>query len=362
MSNRLLNVEQMEVNGHVISWVGECPWTNGVCFGTNEGTLEIPPDLKATANLNAGAINAIAFSGELVAISSTAEVTLWARTTKEPLLLEKLALSFEGGAHGIVASAPGVFLATLGDDGLLLLSVDASRNATARVARHVSASEYFYKIVPFINQPGCNLLPCAARRDGLLVITATNGIPRPPVICYRFGEHDIIDVCTLNHPQYPYAVACLSRSCEIFIVPDVRSNEPPYEVRFADIKGTAYALAAGQDHLFLLTSEAFICFPRVISRMLQQAPLSSMATPVLPIGASDMFLIGQHSIALLTDGGVHFITVAELVGGTRTETPLVVGSKNEQSPLGDQTRQPILSRFTGQESTLDLILEDPMLV
>jgi hypothetical protein len=362
MSTRFVNVEERSVSGHVISWAGDCPWTNSICFGTNEGCLIILPDLLPEASLNSGAINAIAFSGDLVTLSSPSEVTLCKRISEEPLLLQKLAHSFEGGAHSIVAAAPGVFLATLGDDGVLCLSVDAKGNVTARVARQASGSEYYYKIVPFIDRPGREVFLCAARHDGILVITTENGIPRPPVTCFRFGEQDIIDVCPLNHPDYPYAVTCLSRSCGLFIVPDVFSTEFPYEVRFADIRGTAYSLAAAQDHLFLLTSEAFFCLPRVISRMLKQAPLNSIPSPVLPMSASEMYLLGDHSIVLLADGGAKLMTVAELVGETLADGPAVVSSGNRQVSMEIPNRQLTRSRFQWQNSTLDLTLDDPLLV
>jgi hypothetical protein len=360
MSARFINVEQMGVNGRLVSWAGKCPWTNGICFGTNEGTLEFPPDLMAEASLNTGAINAVAFSGELVALSSPSEVTIFARTSKERLRLERLAHSFEGGAHNIVAAAPGVFLATLGDDGLLSLKAETNQTITARVGRQVSAAKYFYKVVPFFKSPESELLLCAARRDGLLVIAAQNGIPRPPVIGYRFGTHDIIDVCPLNHPKHPHAAVCLSRSGGLVVIPDTLSNEQPYEVRFENIRGTGYALAAARDHLFLLTSEAFICFPGVISRMLQQAPLNAMDTPILPISASDMYLIGEHSICLLTDGGVRRIKVEELVGGTPTATSPFAGGEIKQEPFGVQMSQPICNSLASQRHSLGLTLEDPV--
>jgi hypothetical protein len=359
MSARSINTRRVVLDGHVISWIGRYPKTETLCFGTDEGTFHVLPD-TGTHGVSetgwdvvaGGAINGVAFDGDVMAFSSTSEFVLGTDAGRIPH-------SFIGGAHGVAALPQCGFIAALGDDGMLRLSLDAKHNVIARIARHASASLYFFKIVPLMRQTNIEFLVCAARQDGLLAITLENDGLKTTVICHHFSGHDIVDVCALNDPVRPRAVACLSRSRGLFIVPDVFSSEPPTELRIAELGGTAYSLVAAMDHLFLLTDKEFICLPHEVSRILSQAPIDrSLAVSTMPIAASEMFLIGRDLLALLADDGALLMDIEELIGTCTAESPHLAEGNIEQISLRTTSHLCTTERFDCQDRTLDLTLAE----
>jgi hypothetical protein len=70
-----------------VSWVGECPWTNTLCFGGEEGQFliespgapEVGESRTGCIQLATDAINEVAFAGDLIALSSRNEVVIGKR-------------------------------------------------------------------------------------------------------------------------------------------------------------------------------------------------------------------------------------------------------------------------------------------
>jgi hypothetical protein len=363
MNSRNLNIQRYSVTGQEISWAGECPWTGTHCFGTEDGGFFMPPDVPDTSSSEgrvvAGAVNGVAFFDNVVAFSSPEEVTLWSRDRNDPPLLRKLDCSFTGGAHGITASPQGGFIATLADDGLLFLNVDRKEAVRTRIARHVSDSLYFYKIVPLVSQPAHELFLCAARRGGLLAIKVKNRTRKMTGIHHSFGAHDIIDVCPLNSPEYPLGAACLSHSGGIFIVPNVLSNDRPLQVRDPVLKGTGYSLVAVKSHLFVLTDEQLVCMPNALTRIAADARLD--CSLIMPISASEMFLIGAH-IVVLADGEAHFIEIADLVGEVAGKKTEIARSKRELVRAENAKKPPTTALVASQYGKLDMRVVDAVSV
>ena len=118
-----------------VSWVGECPWTNTLCLGGEDGQLLIesagPTEMGRRKpwlmQVATDAINEAAFVGDLIAVSSRNEVVVARRSTPEHDALDRYDLRFIGGAHGVVASRSGAFLAPIADQGLLMLKVEDGR-------------------------------------------------------------------------------------------------------------------------------------------------------------------------------------------------------------------------------------------
>jgi len=360
MSNRNLNIQRCGVNGQEISWATQCPWTGTHCFGTEDGEFFIPPDLvpdtrSSDGRVVSGAINGIAFCDDVVAFASPEEVALWSREKSDPPELRKLSSSFMGGAHGIIASPQGGFFATLADEGLLFLNVDRNQVVTTRVARHVSDSLYFDKMVSLVSQPAHEHFLCAARRDGLLAIKIENGTHKMTGIHHSFGAHDITDVCRLNSPEFPLGAACLSRSHGIFVVPNVLSNDRPIEVRDLGLKGTGYSLIAEKGHLFVLTDEHLVCMPNAVTRIAAHAALDPAI--IMPIRASEMFLIGAY-IVVLADGDAHFIEIADLVGESAGPKSVIPDGKSEQVSISVTRHQPTSNPFAWQDGAVELTLSD----
>src|SRR5438034_620763 len=83
MSQRITKGQGHKIIGQQISWAGECPWTETLCFGTESGHFYLPEFSESvnggrirTIEIATEAINGVAFSGQDVGFSSRDQVVL----------------------------------------------------------------------------------------------------------------------------------------------------------------------------------------------------------------------------------------------------------------------------------------------
>src|SRR5262249_7623578 len=134
---------------------------------------------------------------------------------------------------------------------------------------HQDVPLYFYKLVRLGSGPDGEVFAAAARRDGLVAVTLAGGALSAPMIHHRFEGHDIVDVCPLNEPRYPFAAASVSRDRTIFLIRDVLGSEAPAALNYAGLEGTAYTLLSAQGHLLLLTERNLFTLPQLAARYLR---------------------------------------------------------------------------------------------
>jgi hypothetical protein len=319
--NLIIKTVIHEISDLNVSWVGECPWTNTLCVGGEDGkVLFLPADPSGEAvnitsiQLATDAINAVAFADDLIATSSRNEVQVAKIADDRGLNL--LTHSFTGGAHGVVASRAGEFLAPIGDQGLLILNPDNPWRIDAKVACFRNIPFNCYKLVRLGNDIQEEAFAAAGRRDGLVALSFANGMFCTPMIHHHFEGHDIVDVCSLNDPYYPLAVACVSRNRAIFLIRNVLEDKTPFGLSVEGLRGIAYTLLSAQGHLFLLTDEQLITLPNVASRFLRgesfDRPLEIVNSPV---NAAEAFLWRDQSVLLIEeDSTVAELRVAAIVG------------------------------------------------
>lgn len=312
-----------KIPGLDVSWVGECPWTSNLCFAGEDGSLVFLPSPRAvegsgplSIQLATDTINAVAFAGEFIAVSSRNEILVGKRVAGHDPRLDIFPHSFIGGAHGIEASHTGAFLAPIGDLGLLILAYDDHR-ANAHIAWHQDARLNFYRLVRLGDGPDGEVFASAARRDGLAAVNFAGGTLSGPMIHHQFRGHDIVDVCSLNDPRYPLAAACVSRERTIFLLRDVLGTEAPITLNYGGLDGTAYTLLSAQGHLLLLTDQELIAFPDLAGRFLRGEPVDRpLVTVNSPVNVAEAFLLGDHSVLLIEeDSTVAELRIADLVGG-----------------------------------------------
>jgi hypothetical protein len=351
-----------KIAGLDVSWVGECPWTKTLCFGGEDGTLVIlPPSFPMneggtfSTQLATDAINAVAFAGEYVAVSSRNEVVVGKRPDAGSDRLSRFAHPFIGGAHGVVAAREPSFLAPIGDQGLLILSGADAGRINAQIACHPDVPFNFYKVVRLGNGLQKEAFAAAARRHGLLALSFESGISSAPMI-RPFTGHDIVDVCPLNDPHFPLAVAFVSRSCVIFLVRNVLEDHAPLALSLGGLQGTAYTLLSPQGHLLLLTDQQLIALPNIASRFLRGEPFDNRLEVVSsPADAAEAFVLHDRTVLLIEeDSTVAELGVADLVGDLaekRVETALSGNGQFSQSSSIEVTRdvRPLLRIESDQE-------------
>ncbi len=266
-----------KIPGQSISWVGECPWTDTLCFGGEDGKLIISrgcPEIgkKATTNffpfpLATDAINAVAFADNMFALSSRNEIVVGRRQTQNNVdSLDTCSHEFRGGAHGVVASQTGAFLAPIGDLGLLVLKYDSGQ-IEVETFSHEDFPFNSYKLVRLGTGPqGEEVFASAGRGDGLLAFRFARDADFFSSTHHSFEAHDIVDVCPLNDPRYPFAVACISRSGVVFLIRDVLEDHTLFRLNYGGNQGVSYTLLSARGHLFLLTDRELVAFPNVAFR------------------------------------------------------------------------------------------------
>jgi hypothetical protein len=311
------------ITGQSISWVGECPWTDTLCFGSEEGNFVVCPGGPGTERANTkyfplatDAINSIAFDNDLFALSSRNEVVIGRRPDSLDGTLDSY--KFNAGAHGVVASGTGAFLAPIGDQGFLILKLDVGELAVETVTNRDFPFNFYRLIRLGMRKFGEETFASAGRNDGLLAFSLSSGPHSPSSKHHCLETHDIIDVCSLNDPRYPHAVACLSRNRVIFLIRDVFADQEPVTLNYCDLQGVAYTLLSARGHLFLLTDRELVALPNVASRFLRgETPAGPLKIACFPVNVSETFFWRDQAILLIEeDSSVGRLEIEDLIDAT----------------------------------------------
>lgn len=358
------------------SWVGECPSTRTRCFGSEDGRfiIELPGSsdlgdgnvvavefaLTVSYTVASDTINDIAFSGDFFAASSRNDVVVGRRTGSGVDGLVGYSHSFIGGAHGVLASRSGVFVAPISDQGVLMFEV-SGEDVGARIISPPGAPFNFYRLARLGNAGSTNAFVAAGRRDGLMALDLGDESNARPAIHHRFEGHDIVDVCSLGSASFPFAAGCVSRDCVLFLTRNVLEEETPAAISLGDLHDTAYTLFSAGGHLFLLTDRSLVSIPRLASRFLEgEKPGSELEIDIVPVDAAEAFLWCDQAILLIEESSVSEFRIADLVGIGDQDHPQSSAAGNGPIQGRNQTevpcevrRLPVAPVETGWQSSIE---------
>jgi hypothetical protein len=300
----LVERRSLRFPGHEITWAGECPWTGGLCFGSEDGVLLFPgiqpenPDRVGTIKASGEAVNGAAIWREYVGVSTRGDVNLY-RRGPAPAAISPVA-SIPNGAHGIVATAAGRFYAPMGPTGLWRLDAGRIEAGNYTIDRALDAVN-FYRVFPLESSAEVDLLACAARASGLLAISSKEN--RSEVRGLVSPGMDFIDVCSIATAESPRAVAGLSLDGSVVLLRDILAPAPPKTFPLAGLRGTPYSVLSGGGLLFILSSEELVAFPDLIAWYVDDEPHDRpFRYRSTPIRAVDAFVAsGKHLILVLDD-------------------------------------------------------------
>jgi hypothetical protein len=303
-----------------VSWVGDGPTADLLCFGSEDGRLR----LAATKNLVAGAlllaieskeaINGAAFYGRSGAVSTRNEVVLF-KLSATMDAVESQAVC-PAGAHGVIAAASGQFVAPLGRNGLLVWKPEIG-DIKAPVIFSPNADDpyYFYRVIS-LNAAGCSeILVSATRSGGVAATTVPQRNGNAGTSSFTFPGLDIIDVCALD-PDGGLAVAALGVDCTLVFSRDVQRDRRPLTLRLNGVQGTAYGLLCARGHLFLLTSHGLYILRGLARRFLEGEPVGRQPTAVseIPLEAVDANLVHDRWLFIVMADHTLLYDVEQLVG------------------------------------------------
>jgi hypothetical protein len=318
MSLASVKARRIRIPNEEITWAGECAWTDGYCFGTESGRVffykKVGRDLVLEFDevLAEDAINGIAFFNEFIGVSTRSEVIAHRRTSGCRF---ELLVAGPGGAHGIVATPSGRFLAPMGPEGLFCLDVPLSDAPRPWNERITDVPLNYYALTCLGNVEGKEVLACAGRTDGLLRIQFENEDQQSLITRLTAPGIDFVDVCSLGSGRSPFAIAALCRDQSVILVRDLLTDDQPQTLRLNGIRGTPYSIRCALGHLFVLTSTHVTVFPNLV-RWYQggeriDPPLNYRQRSV---EADDMFVARDIELLVLTDGGVDIDDIPKLVG------------------------------------------------
>ncbi|MGP0069249.1 MAG: hypothetical protein ACLQGP_37320 [Isosphaeraceae bacterium] len=290
-----------------ITWAGECLWTGGYCFGTESGELLIcrndgRDELDVLPiKVSEEAVNDVAFWRDYVGVSTRSELTVARRSSLDDDLIPLL--TTPDGAHGILATPGGRFFAPMGALGLL--RVDPERiGGDDRITIDEPSQDIisFYKLIYLGGSSQDEVLACAARTSGLLLIES-NGDKPLEIKGIVSKTVDFIDVCSVSSPRWPHAVVGLSLDRSLIFVRDLLSDETPQTLRLGELRGTPYSILSAAGRLFVLTSKELVAFPDLLNWYLRGESLDRpFRYRYIPIQAVDAYLAyGKHLIVVMDD-------------------------------------------------------------
>ncbi len=256
------------------------------------------------------AINAVAFAGDWLAASTRTEIAIAPRGCFFGEGTAKVR-RFPGGAHGVVSTSSGRFLAPLGPDGLLEIELGGPE-PKFHDGKFDGLPRNLYKIVRLGTGEAGEVFGCVARRDGLLVMTHSPSGIAGPVLALPSNDLDLIDICPLGPMGDALAWAALASDRTLLLGTDL-PGMIRQSVRFDGMVGRAYTLLAAEDHLFLLTSRALYVLPHVISPFLAGESLGRVTRFFeVPIRSSDAYLL-EDRIAVDFEGRIISWSIRDLI-------------------------------------------------
>ncbi len=290
-----------------VVWAGVNPLLAGFCFGFEDGRLVFVdesgqivygPEKGSQSGEAVNGVAGIDRADKWLAVSSRAEVTFWGLPQK-PEDKTKVA-SFPHGAHGVIATPAGSFVAALGRTGFMIVKPPFGPRPPVTISAGLKGELNFYRLVSLRSDDRSELLVCAGRKGGIGIIPFEWGQNKNEVGTIRYPNMDVVDVCSLAPGSL--AVGAVSRDGEIVLVRDVLQDKLPVGIKFEQTEGTAYRVLCSQGDLFLLTSKGLHVLSKLAERFVRGESLDRIATSTLtiPMEVVDANIVNDKWLLVLT--------------------------------------------------------------
>ena len=309
--------------GSELSWAGEGSRRDVLALGTEDGNLFCSgvltqADIQRPIVVgNAGeAINSIAFNGNLLGVSTRAEI----------VIIRDLPLINHGkfnhtiidrGSHGIISMPSGNFIAPIGRDGLLFMEPREGGIVSTTVELKGNPL-YHYKASVIGITPEGECVASVLRQNGLSVVTRNCNSWSGSR--WTFSNLDIVDITSIATQKFPFGLAVIGIDNSIHFVRDIFTDRRPRTFRFSELSGKGYRVLCSNGHIFLLTSKCLYIFVDLASRFLNDSELDSPITvEKFPCDAVDANMAFDRDLLLLLPDRLKIINVAQFSDPQRRE-------------------------------------------
>jgi hypothetical protein len=293
--------------GEEITWAGECPFTGGLCFGTESGGVLVPlPDDSGEAawlveDLG-DVVNGVAFGDTTCAVSSPSRVSIVDVESGD------VVRTLPSGAHEVLSLDGDRFLATTGIAGLFVVSV---KERQVFVHEHPTEDElYLYSATRLAVSANEILVACAARQSGVIAARVSKSSDDITMEAHLFPGVDVVAVTGIPSDDFPCGAVGLGIDGSLLISRDILKERPSL-VKFAEMPGRAYAIRAVGRHLALLTSQALYVirdFAELVPQLIEgSCPRARIA--VADVYASDVYVAFDRYLLAEIDDGISVMDV-----------------------------------------------------
>jgi hypothetical protein len=334
-------VVPLQFEDFAVSWAGQGCYEGEFCFGSEDGrllftTTEGKPHCETErGDDNDEAVNGMAFSDGMIAVSTRRAITCW--TPSKEGDTEWQQVGFPYGSHGVSALCGGRIIAPLGPTGIMIASVTDAEpfSMTARLIREPGRTIDYYKVIAHESDER-DIFVCAARSAGLSVIQLPRGSNTGQMDSITFPGLDIVDVCWIATAPEPPALAALGRDGTLVFFQDILRDRSPLPMTFHDFKGTAYRVFGAQGSTFVLTSAALYIFDGLANRFLSEEDIAHSATPgrTIDLVAVDANVCDERWLLVVMPDGV-----------LRFDLRLLL-AENHAGPTSVREERSLLTRIT----------------
>jgi len=334
------------------SWGGPSFRGNGFCFGSEDGKVlltdvdGVPKGPPEKLSQLGEAINGLAFiPPRWLSFSTRDELVIL--TLPQPIF----AATIPCGAHGVIASASGYFLAPLGPSGLMVCRPTGDAHQEINISAGTAESLDIYQLTTFAAGDGREIVACAARSTGVAATYFMHETGKEGMSILTLKDLDVVDVCSIR-PGNP-ALAAVATDRTLILFRDAVRDRAPFTVRYACFKGTAYRVLCCRGHLFLLTSEALYVIADLVKLFLGGLK-GKPITPVLevPMQAIDANVCGDDWLIIVTpEGALRFdvdLLEAQLASNQGSPSPMHSPQKNGNGHL------PVFQQAVPIKTSVDL--------
>ena len=297
--------DTLHYEGFKVSWADSFS-PNRICFGSEDGKLKFVDDdgVKLVGSIKSvseseEAINGLASIGNCQAVSTRADVTfMWDMFTGSSN--EAKSATVHDGAHGVVATRQGLFIAPVGQRGLMLFRPSDKTGQVVLLTSDTENDLYFYRSIVLPNAEGNEVIVSAVRRGGITAGILTNDLQNHLVYTITPKDVDVVDVCGLGQSL---SVAALGKNGTLILFRDIINDRDPFTFKFNAIEGVAYRVMSSRGHIFVLTSKGLYVLANFANRFLNGETMRNGVTQILPLPmtAVDANVHEDKHILVVTD-------------------------------------------------------------
>lgn len=329
-----------------VTCVGPSPFENVLCLGFEDGSMRfldlerrewsIPHPLSPSQE----AVNGFAaIPGKSLAVSTPAQVSFLQFLPDRPIISH-----FPHGAHGVIATHSGTYVAPLGHTGLLFVQPTPDGIQEMFVAKPTEQNLYCYHTLVLHDGAGNEYLTIAHRDGGIGICPYTSR----SIMRFTDFKDDIVDLCLVSDRSLE--LIAIASSGELYYIADV-STVKLLTATLPELVGQqVYSVSVISDHVVIQTSRKIYLYEQLVQHLRTGYQSghhqNQYHVHTLPLETTQLFIHDhEYILAVLGENAVETLSISELL---YNRTPAVAPSRttNERRTVVPFDLQRPLDPFT----------------